>query len=85
MKPKEIREAGSILGREKLAIRALEIAKEIVEDGSYKRAIKGAGQLKVIAMACGYDVYWDEKASDGERHEQYNIVSHAKHVESQSA
>ncbi len=28
MKPKEIREAGGTLGREKLAMRALEIAKE---------------------------------------------------------
>lgn len=78
MKPKEIREAGSTLGREKLAIRVLEIAKEIVEDGSYKRAIRGVGQLKVVAMACGYDAYWDEKMTGGEISEQYNIAKAAK-------
>jgi hypothetical protein len=32
-------------GREGLAERALEIAREIVESGSYNRAIAGAGQL----------------------------------------
>ena len=65
MKIKEIKKVGEILGREELAKRALEIAKEIIEDGSYKRAIKGAGQLKVIAAACQYDEYWSEKVSNG--------------------
>ena len=78
MKIKEIREAGSILGREKLAIRALEIAREIITDGSYKRAIKGAGQMKVVAKACGFDDYWDEKARIGEINEEYNLSCVAK-------
>jgi hypothetical protein len=77
MKIKKIREAGSVLGREKLAIRVLEIAKEIIEDGSYKRAIRGAGQMKVVAKACGFDEYWDEKAMSGEINEEYNITQAA--------
>ena len=66
MKIKEIRKAGDKLGRVGLAERALEIAKEMVADGSYKRAIRGAGQLKVIAQACTFDDYWQEKSDSGE-------------------
>ena len=65
MRIAELRNHGAKLGREELAKRALDIATEMVTDGSYKRAIKGAGQLKVIADACSYDDYWDEKAGLG--------------------
>ena len=70
MKIAKLREAGDILGREGLALRALQIAKEIVEDGSYKRAIQGAGQLEVLAKACTFDDYWDEKRHIGIRKEE---------------
>ncbi len=63
---KRVREAGGRLGRAGLAKRALEIAKEMINDGSYKEAIRGAGKLKVIAQACGYDGYWDDMTKCGE-------------------
>ncbi len=75
MNIKKIRAVGEKIGREGLAKRALEIAKEMVDDGSYKRAIKGAGQLKVIAQACGFDDYWTEKAWRGEDCEQGNLLN----------
>lgn len=74
MNIKQKRDFGALVGRESLAVRALEIAQEIVDTGSYKRAIHGAGQLKVIAEACTFDEYWDEKASAG----QYNEETRAK-------
>lgn len=53
-------------GREGLAERALNIANEIVETGSYKRAIAGAGQLQVIAeIAKKADLYWGEVTDRG--------------------
>ena len=73
MKIKRKREYGAIVGRKGLAKRALEIAQEIVDDGSYKRAIRGAGQLKVIADACTFDEYWHEKASEGQHEEEIRV------------
>lgn len=52
-------------GRQGIAERILEIAKEIVEVGSYKRAVVGAGQMQHLAELCEADSYWDEKASYG--------------------
>jgi len=75
VKIKDIRKAGDKLGRAGLAKRALEIAREMVADGSYKRAIKGAGQLKVIAQACTFDDYWQEKSDSGEYSEHGKMKS----------
>ena len=61
MKIKELRKAAGILNREGMAERALQIAQDMVDDGSYKRAIEGAGQLEVLSKACTFDVYWDGK------------------------
>jgi len=69
----KLRLAGDILGREGLALRVLEIAKSIVDDGSYKRAIKGAGELEVIARACTFDDYWEGKMLDGKRHQEFKM------------
>ena len=73
MKISEKRAFGELVGRKGLADRALEIAKEIVEADSYKRSIRGAGQLKVIAQACTFDDYWDEKASEGQHEEEIRV------------
>ena len=73
MKIAELRKGGGILGRKGLAERALQIAKEIVDDGSYKRAIEGAGQLEVLAKACTFDIYWDEKCHIGKRREEFQM------------
>lgn len=75
MKIKEIRGFGEIMARKGLAERSLEIAREMVDDGSYKRAIKGAGQLHVIFQACSFDDYWDEKAKAGESFEQLKLAN----------
>jgi len=65
MKISELRKLGEKLGREGLAVLALEIAKEIAEDGSYKGAIHGAGKMQAIVKACTFDEYWGEKATGG--------------------
>lgn len=57
-------------GREGLAKRALQIAEEITKKASYKRAIAGAGQLKVIAeISQKADEYWCEIVGRGESKE----------------
>lgn len=61
----QLREVGAKIGRDRLAERALEIARGMVESGDYRRAIAGAGQLFAIATACGGDSYWREKADSG--------------------
>jgi len=57
-------------GRVGLSVRILKIAKEIVETDSYKRAIIGAGQLRVLAEIAEADSYWDEKMSIGRQYEE---------------
>jgi len=48
-------------GREGLSKRALQIAQEIIDEGSYKRAIAGAGQLRVLSeISEKADGYWGE-------------------------
>lgn len=66
MTPQRIRDVGEILGREGLAERAQEIMQEAINSGSYKKVIEAVGRLSVIHKACGYDVYWKEKASIGQ-------------------
>ena len=70
MKISEKRKAGYKLKREGLALRVLEIAQDIMTDGSYKNAIKCAGKISVVADACTYDSYWEEKMLDGKRSEE---------------
>jgi len=57
-------------GRPGISLRILEIAKEIVETDSYKRAIIGAGQIRVLAEVAEADCYWDEKMSIGYEYEK---------------
>lgn len=57
-------------GRPGISARILEIAKEIVLVDSYKRAIIGAGQIRVLAEIAEADTYWDEKMSNGMRYEE---------------
>ena len=65
MKIAELRRFGAKLNREGLALLALEIAKDIVEDGTYKGAIRGAGKMQAIVKACSFDEYWNEKVNGG--------------------
>lgn len=60
-------------GRQWVAKRILQLAKEIVECDSYKRAIVGAGQMHTLAELCKGDSYWDEKACYGKNLEEENL------------
>ena len=75
MKISEKRAFGEMVGRKGLAERALEIAKEIVEADSDKRAIHGAGQMSVLFEACTFDDYWQEKSRSGKYNEEIRIES----------
>ena len=67
-------------GREGVALRILEVAKQIVERGSYKRAVAGAGQMKALFDLCKADSYWHEKATYGESVEA-NIINGSNKIE----
>ncbi len=65
MKIADKKKAGAILGRAGIAEEILELAKVIVEDGGYKNAIKVAGRISMLAEACKFDEYWEEKMLGG--------------------
>ena len=69
MKIAKKRDAGDILGREGLALRIIELAKDI-SDGSYKNAMERAGQIAVLVEASTFDDYWNGKAKQGQNREQ---------------
>ena len=60
---------------------ALEIAQEIVKDGSYKGAIAGAGKMQAVVKACTFDEYWDEKATAGVYVGEYLLANKANSTE----
>ena len=62
---KTLKKYGELMGREKIALRIIELCKIVAKEEHYKDAIKTAGRLRAIAMACKYDSYWEEKMSDG--------------------
>jgi hypothetical protein len=72
---KELKEVGRALGREGIAIRALEIAKEIIKDGSYKGAVKGMGQMLALGQCCNFDSYWTEKREMGKNSEYERLTA----------
>ncbi len=64
------------LRREGVAIKIIELAKEIVkQEGAYQSTIINAGKIRALAMGCNYDGYWGEKQSIGFE----NMVCEAKH------
>jgi len=77
MKVVELRRFGAVLGREGLAQLALEIAQEIVKEGSYKGAIAGAGKMQAVVKACTFDEYWDGKATAGARDGEFLLANKA--------
>jgi hypothetical protein len=62
---KTLKKYGELLGREKIALRIIELCKEVASQENYKEAIKAAGKLRALAMACKFDCYWEEKMSYG--------------------
>lgn len=62
---KKLKKYGAIMGRERIAIRIIELCKQVANEENYIDAVKIAGRIKAIAMACKFDCYWDEKMSDG--------------------
>lgn len=64
------------LGREGVAKRIIEIAKEIVEQkGAYQSTLVNAGKIKALATGANEDSYWGEKAGHG----FYLMVEEAEH------
>ena len=62
---KNMKRIGKKMGRELIAQRALAIAKQIVESGSYKNAVAGIGRMMELGSACNFDEYWKEKRDIG--------------------
>lgn len=59
---KHLKKYGAKLGRQGIAERIIEIAKEIVDGkGAYITTIRNAGKIRALAIACGADGYWEEK------------------------
>lgn len=58
-----LRKVGSVLGREGMSKRVIELVKNF--DGSYLGAIKLAGSLKAVAIMAESDSYWHEKMQEG--------------------
>ena len=61
------RKAASSIGREGVSQMIQSYVNEYLKDASYKNAVKLAGQLHVMADACSFDEYWEEKMSIGKR------------------
>lgn len=59
--------------REEIALRVLEIAKLIMDDGSYKNAVGCLGRMKTLSKVVS-DYYWDEKMFKGETYEAYYLL-----------
>lgn len=69
------------LGREGVAKRIVEIAKEIVaNEGANVITLRNAGKIRAICTGCGYDIYWDEKQELGRQ----DMVWEAEHSKYQS-
>jgi hypothetical protein len=62
---KTLKKYGELLGREKIALRIIELCKDVSRQENYKDAVKASGKLRALAMACKFDCYWDEKMNDG--------------------
>lgn len=58
-----LKAAGAKLDRAGLAEYVLAAARRC--DGSYKGAMRLAGELKAVAIAAKFDDYWSEKVLDG--------------------
>lgn len=58
-----LRKVGSVLGREGMSERVIELVKNF--DGSYVEAIKLAGALKAVTIMAESDSYWHEKMHQG--------------------
>lgn len=67
------------LTREEIAVRALEIAKQMVDHGGYKNAVAGIGRMKALNQ-CINDSYWDEKRHIGYEREFYCLTTNNKQI-----
>lgn len=48
-------------GRPGIAERIIEVSRQIVERASYKRAVVGAGQIRLLAEIADSESYWGDK------------------------
>lgn len=69
---KVLRAYCSKLGRDGVAERIIEIAKDIVKgEGAYQSTIRNAGMIRALVTGCGFDCYWEEKAELGRQDMMY--------------
>lgn len=63
---KKLRKYCSLLGREGVAKRIIEIAEDIVkQEGAYQTTLINAGKIRALAMGAQEDCYWGEKQGLG--------------------
>jgi hypothetical protein len=68
MKPQEhriLKKYGEKIGREQLSVRIIELCKMVAQEENYKNAVTVAGHIQALAIACGYECYWNEKKDNG--------------------
>lgn len=77
---KTLKKYGEKMGREKIAWRIIELCKEVAKEENYIDAVKTAGRLRAIAMACKFDCFWEEKMNDGYFAEIYRAETEISHA-----
>ena len=73
MKIQRLRNIADKIGREGLSKLVIESVEGF--DGSYKGAMKLAGELSVIAKMATFDGYWDEKTTLGKQSMESKILN----------
>jgi hypothetical protein len=68
-----LKKYGKAAGRERIALRIIEICKAIAASENYKDAINAAGHIYALAIACKADSYWEEKMTIGFNDEKYRL------------
>ena len=68
-----LKEQGMRLGRVGLAQRVIDLVDEFQANPTYIGAIRRAGRLSAITVACKVDDYWNEKAQDGWHREMHAL------------
>lgn len=71
---KILKNYGKKLGREKLALRVIEVCKSVALEENYKDAIRALGKFRALATSCNFDSYWSEKR-DGGYHEELHVAT----------
>jgi hypothetical protein len=77
-----LKKYGDAIGRERLALRIIEICKRVAISENYKDAINAAGQIYALAIACKADSYWEEKMASGFYDERFRALAELNNLQS---